>query len=197
MAGYLPGSADFAHTFDMEKLALTVRKARPDDAAEIARVYITSWHDTYPGMLPMALLCAMTPRGQTARWRSAIRARGLESVLVAEHEKLGIVAMASCGPSRDKGLGRDGEIYTLYVDPAYFGMGAGKALMNAAFDELRSNGFSSCVIWAHARNPARFFYETLGGKIIAERTARMMGEDVPEIALGWTTLAPVERSAAR
>ena len=181
----------------MSNLALQIRQARHEDAAEIARVYIESWHDTYPGVLPGSLLCAMTPRGQTARWQAAIRTNGRETVLVAENIRHGIVGMASLGASRDHCLGFDGEVYTLYVDPAFYGCGAGRALLKGAFITLQKNGMTSCVIWAHARNHARFFYEAMGGRLIAERTARLMGESVQEAAFGWKTLALAERSTAR
>jgi ribosomal protein S18 acetylase RimI-like enzyme len=181
----------------MDELALTIRAARPKDAAEVARIYIESWHDTYPGVLSSALLCAMTLKGQTARWLSAIRAQKRETVLVAEDPKLGIVAMSSMGASRDRSFGYDGEVYTLYVDPNHFGRGAGRTLLNGAFAVLRARGFGSCVIWAHAHNNARFFYETMGGRAVAERTARMMGDVVPEVAFGWKTLALAERSHAK
>ncbi|MEJ1969198.1 MAG: GNAT family N-acetyltransferase [Rhizomicrobium sp.] len=181
----------------MEDLALSIRVARPKDAAEVARIYIESWHDTYPAVLSSALLCAMTPKGQTARWHAQIRAQKRETVLVAEDAKAGLVGMASMGPARDRAFGYDGEVYTLYVDPAYFGRGVGRALLKGGFAVLRARGLSSCAIWAHARNNARFFYETMGGRVVAERTARMMGDAVPEVAFGWKTLALVERSTAR
>ena len=177
----------------MTNLALQIRQARLDDAADVAQVYIDSWHDTYPGVLPSTLLRAMTPRGQTARWEAAIRAQGRETVLVAD-SRHGIIGMASLGPSRDKELGFDGEVYTLYVDPAYFGMGAGRSLLKGAFAALRHDGQSSCVIWAHAKNHARFFYEAMGGRLIAERDARLMGEPCPEVAFGWNVLALAERT---
>jgi ribosomal protein S18 acetylase RimI-like enzyme len=180
----------------MDQIALTVRTARAGDAAEVARVYIESWHDTYPSFLPMQMLSAMTLRGQTARWQAAIRARGRETVLVAENPKHGVIGMASFGPSRDEAVGFDGEIYTLYVHPDYFNRGAGRALLHAAFANLRQRGFTSCVIWAHAKNPARFFYEAMGGRLIAERTAKMMGDAVPEAAFGWRRLALAERAAS-
>jgi ribosomal protein S18 acetylase RimI-like enzyme len=181
----------------MDDLALKVRVARPADAAEVARIYIESWHDTYPAVLSSALLCAMTPKGQTVRWQSAIRNQRREIVLVAENPEAGLVGMASFGRSRDRALGFDGEIYTLYVDPAHFGRGAGRALLNEAFAMLRQRGFTSCVIWAHSGNNARFFYETMGGRTVAERKARMMGDLVPETAFGWKTLALAERSHAK
>ena len=178
----------------MDQLVIAVRHARPEDAARVARVYIDSWHDTYAGILPNRLLCTMTVRGQTARWRAAIRARGRESVLVAECGTYGVVGMTSFGPSRDGGLDFDGEVYTLYVDPAFYGRGSGRALLRGAFTALRKRGHSSCVIWAHAKNPARFFYEAMGGRLVAERTAHMMGDAVPENAFGWRRLALAERS---
>jgi ribosomal protein S18 acetylase RimI-like enzyme len=180
----------------MDEIAVAVRRARPDDAADVARVYIESWHDTYPSFLPMPLLTAMTPKGQTARWQAAIRARGRETVLVAENPKFGIIGMTSFGPSRDEAMGFDGEVYTLYVHPDFLDRGAGRALLHAAFSDLRRRGFSSCVIWAHAKNPARFFYEAMGGKLIAGRTAKMMGDAVPEAAFGWRRLALAERAAS-
>ncbi|HSZ73548.1 MAG TPA: GNAT family N-acetyltransferase [Rhizomicrobium sp.] len=181
----------------MSEPAPAIRPARTEDAAQIARVYIESWHDTYPGVVPSALLCAMTPKGQEARWQAAIRARGREAVFVAEDQLHGVIGMTSFGPSRDGGLGFDGEIYTLYVDPAFFGHGVGRALIAGAFKELRRRGFSSCLIWAHAKNPARFFYERMGGRLIAERTTRLMGEPAPEAGFGWRRLAVAERSTAR
>lgn len=180
----------------MEKLDIAVRPARPDDAASVARVYIESWHDTYAGVLPAQLLCAMTPNGQGARWRATIRARGNEKVLVAEHENFGILGMASYGAARDRAMGFDGEVFTLYVDPSFFGHGVGRALLRGAFDDLRQRGYTSCVIWAHARNPARFFYEAMGGRLIAARTAKMMGDMVPETAFGWRRLALAERASS-
>ncbi len=176
---------------------VNIRQARPDDAAAIARVYIESWLDTYPGIVSSQLLCAMTQKGQAARWRATISARGRESVLVAEYGQQGVVGMASFGPVRDSSLGFDGEVYTLYVDPMFFGCGAGRALLRAAFLNLRQQGFGKCVIWAHAKNNVRFFYEKMGGRLVAERTAPMMGGPVPETAFGWTKLALAEKSAVR
>jgi hypothetical protein len=53
------------------------------------------------------------------------------------------------------------------------------------------------VIWAHARNNARFFYEKMGGRLIAERIERTLGDAVPETAFGWKKLALAEKSTVR
>ena len=89
----------------MSNLALQIRPARQDDAAEVARVYIDSWHDTYPGVLPTSLLRAITSalerrRLETELRRSASELRERNDALVAHIEqelterlsKAGIVA---------------------------------------------------------------------------------------------------------
>ncbi len=171
-----------------------VRKARPGDADAVARIYVTSWRDTYPLVLPSRVLRAMTIEGQSARWRNAIALAVREAVYVAEDDKGRILGMTSMGRARDTGVGYDAEIYTLYVDPLMTGHGVGRALLAGAFAALAERGHTRCVIWAHAGNPARYFYEAMGGKIVAERTTAMMGVTVPEIAFGWPRLALTERS---
>src|SRR3569623_2805116 len=139
----------------MEDLALSVRTARPEDAADLARIYIESWQDTYVGVISHALLGAMSLKGHTARWRATIRAADRSgAVLVAEDSRHGVIGLCSLGTARDRGLGFEGEVYTLYVDPAFLGRGAGRALLAGAFDALKERKLRYCLIWAHAHNNA-------------------------------------------
>ena len=170
----------------MNDLALSLRQARPSDAADLARIYINSWQDTYAGILPHALLGNMSLTTHTARWKSMIAHAG--GVVMVEDETEGAIGLASFGPVRDRGLGMDGEIYTLYVDPDHVGRGAGRTLLHGAFAGLKDRKFQSCLIWSHALNNARFFYEAMGGQRIGERTTRLGGAPVPEIGFGWKRL---------
>jgi hypothetical protein len=52
----LPNNPNFVQGSFMGDHPIVVRAARPDDAAGVARVYIESWHDTYPSILPTQLL---------------------------------------------------------------------------------------------------------------------------------------------
>jgi len=175
----------------MDDLALSVRTARPDDAADLARIYIEAWQDTYAGVISHALLGAMSLRTHTARWHATIRTMEKNSgaVLVAEDARSGVIGLCSLGRARDGGCGYDGEVYTLYVDPAFLGRGAGRALLAGAFETFKARKMRSCLIWAHARNNACFFYEAMGGRRVATRTTRLLGELTPEIGFGWTQLA--------
>ncbi|HUO93880.1 MAG TPA: GNAT family N-acetyltransferase [Rhizomicrobium sp.] len=180
----------------MDEFTLSVRTARQDDGEAVARVYVDAWRDTYPGILPTELLRGMSVRVQAGRWRAAIAGGSRERVLVAEGQGHGVIGMTSLGAAQDRALGYDGEIYTLYVSPDFFGHGIGTHLLRAGFGALRAAGFTSCVIWAHARNPARFFYEAMGGRLVAERSRRMGGMNVPEAAFGWKRLTLAERKTA-
>jgi ribosomal protein S18 acetylase RimI-like enzyme len=175
----------------MNDLALSVRTARPEDAADLARIYIESWQDTYAGIFPHAVLAAMSHKSHAARWLTAIKGteRSQGMVLVAQDAAHGVIGFASLGAARDKAIGFDGEVYTLYVDPAFLGQGAGRALLDGAFNLFKEKSLRSCIIWAHAKNNACFFYEALGGRRVATRTTRLMGELTPEIGFGWKRLA--------
>ena len=48
--------------------------------------------------------------------------------------------------------------------------------------------FSTAVIWVLADNPARFFYERMGGKRAGERDERLWGALLHEIGYGWSEL---------
>jgi ribosomal protein S18 acetylase RimI-like enzyme len=178
----------------MDDLALSLRQARPSDAADLARIYIESWQDTYAGILPHSLLCAMSLKTHTLRWQHQLRAPGV--VIVAEDRNQGVVGLASLGGARDPGLGFEGEVYTLYVDPAFFGRGVGRKLLHGAFTALKERKFHSCLIWSHARNNACYFYEAMGGLRVGERTTRLGGEPTPEVAFGWKRLATSSRRLA-
>ena len=69
------------------------------------------------------------------------------------------------------------------------GRGTGRALLAGAFDSFKDRKLRSCLIWAHARNNACFFYEAMGGRRVATRTTRLMGELTNEIGFGWRHLA--------
>jgi GNAT superfamily N-acetyltransferase len=178
----------------MDDFAPSIRQARPSDAAALARIYIESWQDTYAGLIPHSLLSAMSLKHHTARWLATMRGPG--AVLVAEDGHHGAVGLASLGAARDGGLGFEGEIYTLYVDPAFLGRGTGRALMAGAFERLKDRKYRSCLVWAHARNNACYFYEAMGGRRIAERVTRTMGEPTPEIAFGWKRLVTRKQDRA-
>lgn len=164
-----------------------VRIAEPDDAQGLAMVYVETWRTTYAGMVPDKVLLEMSEESQSARWARSI-ARGDELVMLAEDGDKGIVGLSSGGRARGS-HGCKAEIFTLYVLPDEQGRGVGRALLDGMFGEFLAQSLDSAIIWVLAANPARFFYETTGGKRSAEREERLWGSDLPEIAYIWRDLA--------
>ena len=162
-----------------------IRRARHLDAAPIAKVYVDTWRSIYAGLLPDRVLLDMSYRSSAAYWtRAMIVGAGLHGVHVAE-ETGRVVGFASCGLSRERRLPYAGEVYTLYVLDDHQGAGLGRELLLACFKDLLERGMSSALVWVLADNPARFFYEAMGGKRIAEREEKMWGTSLSEAAYGW------------
>ena len=175
---------------------IRIRRASRRDAVAIGRVYVETWQAAYAGLLPDAMLAAMSDARQSAWWSRALADPGeARGIFVADDQDMGVVGFGSCGPVRDppEGLsGREirvGEVYTLYVEPDFQNQGLGRRLLDALFRQLRADGCDTAVLWMLANNPTRFFYEGLGGERVGHRVDTMAGVDVEELAFAWHDLA--------
>ena len=53
-----------------------------------------------------------------------------------------------------------------------------KGISVRAFDAFKDRRLRSCLIWAHARNNACFFYEAMGGRRVAQRGPLSLTEQI-------------------
>jgi ribosomal protein S18 acetylase RimI-like enzyme len=168
---------------------MRIRDARMADAEAIARVHVDAWRCAYAGLIPDRVLVRMSSQAHAGRWKAMIRRRRRgESVVVAELDDHGVVGYGSCGPTREPSLPHACEVYTLYVAPGHQDLGIGRRLLSHLFDAMIGDGSSSAVIWVLAGNPARFFYERMGGRRVAEREEALWNAVLPEAAYGWDDL---------
>ena len=174
---------------------IRIRRAQKSDAAAIGRVHVETWQATYAGLLPDALLAAMSDVRQSAWWQRLLADPGqARGVFVADDQEMGVVGFGSCGPVRDPPEGLDGtetrvgEVYTLYVEPDFQNLGLGRRLLDAMFRQLKAQDCDTAVLWMLADNPARFFYERLGGKRAGERDDKLGDKPHREIAYGWSAV---------
>lgn len=169
---------------------VTLREARPEDAAGIACVHVETWRNAYAGVVPNDYLVGMTEARQAVQWDTLVRRPSrAESVLVAEVVGplgLQIVGFGSCGRSR--GSLCAGEVYTLYVGNDWQGQGIGGRLLGGLFERLAAHGLNDALIWVLSANPARYFYESMGGVRVAERQERFAGTLLDETAYAWRDL---------
>ena len=188
----------------MSRARLNLRSAGLNDAGPIARVHVTTWRAAYAGLVPDTYLVGMTEVGRMRFWRRLLgRPQAEETILVAEIESAAsatsagsaasdggpqVVGFGSCGPSRPYGLPYRGEIFTLYVTDDWQGRGIGRALIRALFVDLVARGNSDALIWVLSANPARFFYEAVGGSPVAARKEAFAGAMLDETGYAWPDL---------
>jgi L-amino acid N-acyltransferase YncA len=168
-----------------------IRLATVKDAAAIARVHVDSWRTTYQGLISAEYLANMSYDERATRWASILsRGDQRECVYVALDKHGQIVGFASGGPLRGKrSTVYKGELYAIYLLTAVQRSGLGSQLVTAVARHLLNQGMSSMLVWVLANNPARHFYEALGGKYVRMKMEAVGGDMQKELAYGWKDLA--------
>ncbi|NKE44861.1 GNAT family N-acetyltransferase [Roseomonas frigidaquae] len=141
-----------------------IRRAERADAAAIGDMHAQSWTETYPGLVPDALLAEMTdPARRRAAWARNLAAPLLPGGILVAEEAGAILGLVSVCAARDPALGASGEISGLYLLRAAQGRGLGRALLVAGARVLLAAGHGSAAAWALDANArARGFYAATG-----------------------------------
>jgi ribosomal protein S18 acetylase RimI-like enzyme len=136
-----------------------LRRATAGDAEAIAAIQVETWRVAYAHAFPSEYLERLSVVERRDLWTRTL-SRGTFDVFVAE---LGgrVAGFVSSGPAEDESA--PGELFALYVEPATWGKGAGRALLERAETALRDAGFDTAVLWVLEDNPrARRLYEAAG-----------------------------------
>jgi ribosomal protein S18 acetylase RimI-like enzyme len=149
--------------------SLTVRSARDEDAAQMARVNVRCWQETYRGLMSDAVLD--DPGFLAARetfWTAALTDERYRENRVAVAERDGeLVGIAMSGPPLDAPAAWARQLYVLYVYAAHHGTGVGPALLRAVVDPQ-----DSVALWVADQNPrALAFYRKHG--FVADGTSQV------------------------
>ena len=141
-----------------------VRPAVLDDADQLARIHVDTWRATYTGLVPDTMIAALSLSGSVQRWREVLPTTPPRHCLVALDLAGDVIGFVRRGPSRDEGAApTTGEVQSLYVHPEHWNTGAGRALLDTATKNLRSDGFTDATLWVLAANTrARRIYERCG-----------------------------------
>src|SRR6266446_1621215 len=165
---------------------VVIRAASTADAAQVAAVQREGWLAAYEGIIPREIIDRVTAPDGGARVRQTFRTRPWQRMIVAvaanrenpdpARASPGIVGYASFGPETDvlgapwphplTADGQDGsiaEVYALYVRPAWWSTGTGRALMERVLAGTARAGYLSLTLWVLRDNGrARRFYERAG-----------------------------------
>ncbi len=165
---------------------LTIRPAEPDDAPAIAKVHVETWQAAYRGIIPQEYLDMLTVQNRTMGWvRLLTRERVNLLTLVSEDNDGRVVGFASGGRVRHAEPRFQAEISSLYVTPRAQGNGHGRRLFMALSNRLAERQLKGLFVWVLADNPARGFYDTLGGQETGEITRDFAGTPLREVGYGW------------
>jgi ribosomal protein S18 acetylase RimI-like enzyme len=139
---------------------VTVRPARVEDAAAMARMLVRSWQETYRGLMPDGVLD--DPGLVDARerfWTAAVVDERYRANRIAVAERDGaVIGVAMAGPPESPQPGWSLHLYVLYVLAAAHGSGAGAALLDAVV-----GAHESAALWVADPNPrAQAFYRKHG-----------------------------------
>ncbi|HEX9482788.1 MAG TPA: GNAT family N-acetyltransferase [Solirubrobacteraceae bacterium] len=141
---------------------MLIRDAQPGDESAVAEVHVRAWKAAYRGLLPEDFLEELAPEHRIPGYSFGERdARAPRTLLAFDDEVL--LGFAAFGPCRDEDAAGAGELFALYIDPARWRAGAGRALLHAARERLRDLGFPEAVLWVLCGNDAaEHFYAADG-----------------------------------
>ncbi len=174
---------------------MIIRQARLSDAAQLARVHVDTWRSTYGGLIPDDYLDRLDPeRGRVGWERWLSDAESGRFAVVAEDPSRGVVGFAYAGPARAATRegppstaepAYSGELYAIYILAPHQRRGTGRLLMRAVVEALLREDLTSMMVWVLAANPARAFYESLGGRECGRQRVNIGGAELEEVAYGW------------
>lgn len=151
---------------------ISIRRAVPADARSIAELHIRSWRAAYADIVDTAYLQTLDAAAQEQR----MLAPG-SGTLTSDDARLAvfvaeaggkICGWASAGPVREHSGAKAGaELYSIYLDPAFFGTGAGEKLLDACFAHVRAHGYDDMEVRALRGNArACRFYRRHGARLV-------------------------------
>ena len=149
---------------------MSVRPARPPDAAAIARVQAVTWRTAYRTLLPTEVLDSWDEAAATDSWQAAIATPPTpgHGVLVAVERGV-VVGFAAHGPAEVSAdehphpAGPSSEVATLLVEPRWGRRGHGSRLLAAVADLARANGTARLQVWLPEQDRASAsFFESAG-----------------------------------
>jgi GNAT superfamily N-acetyltransferase len=125
----------------------------------VTRLWFDSAHAGFDPLLPRG---HEYPAGRPGFWEELVSNPAV-TVLMAEEEGE-LLGYTACGENRDADAAPGvAELRNMFVAPASWRRGVGRALVDAALEDLRGRGYSEVTLWSFAANDrANAFYEACG-----------------------------------
>jgi GNAT superfamily N-acetyltransferase len=174
-------------------MTIEVRPMRAADAVDVAGIHVRGWQSAYVGIVPDAVLDAMTVPAHTERWRGYLedrQAEGNHVLALIDRRPAAFVSFGAYRTQQDADPAEDtsgwGEIYALYTDPDLQGRGAGTAVHEAALAALAAARCSLAALWVLRDNTRSREWYTHRNWVADGATSLWLADDevrLPEVRL--------------
>jgi GNAT superfamily N-acetyltransferase len=168
---------------------MKIRVASANDAFAISKVHIDTWKSTYKDIVPDSILDNLDYERNAIRWHDILStADEMKCFLVAETDDGRVVGFITGGPNRTEHTGFNGELYAIYILKDYHGQGSGRKLVDRLVQWLIERKYTSMLVWVLEKNPAKLFYEALGGQFVGRKKIEIGNAELIEISYGWNDI---------
>jgi ribosomal protein S18 acetylase RimI-like enzyme len=138
---------------------LVVRIARPDDADQLATVFIDAWRDAYRGVVDDTVIDALHHPDVASWLRNLVANTAARTFLAEKNDE--VLGFTRFGDDANEPV--HGHVFALYVSPSASRQGVGRRLLERAIDELDPMSTRAITLWVFEANTrARGFYEAAG-----------------------------------
>jgi GNAT superfamily N-acetyltransferase len=158
-------------------ISISIRAAQIEDSEAITRIHVTSWQESYKGIIADDYLDTISYRKRLNLRKKILaqsQADSLHLVAVVDDE---IVAFCDAGPAFKDIENYKGEIFAIYVLDKYKRRGIGSSFIKEAIEFFDGKGIRPYLVWVLERNiPACGFYEKLDCKPVLVKTEKIGNE---------------------
>jgi GNAT superfamily N-acetyltransferase len=140
-----------------------VRRARPEDAAAVARVQLVTWRTAYRALLPPAVLDEWDEQAAVTAWAEAIGTPSPDHGVLVAVESAEVVGVAAFAPPDLPDDDPAAELTTLLVEPRWGRRGHGSRLLAAVADLSGERAVRTLLCWvAEADEVTARFLQSAG-----------------------------------
>jgi ribosomal protein S18 acetylase RimI-like enzyme len=171
------------------KSMIQIRRATINDSAGLARIQVDSYRSAYAGIFSQAYLEHFSYEEQAQDWYDWMMNKPRDLIFVAQTETGEMVGYALGRPGLTKLPPFDSELVAMHVRQTFQRQGIGRGLMAKMAEQLQERGCASLMLWVLEQNPARSFYEKMGGQMVGKQEAELEeGVSAVEVAYGWRNI---------
>ena len=136
------------------------RPAKPGEGTRLSEIFLSSGRAAWaPHLSPVGLARISSPSDE---WERQIANPDVITLVAERRGELAGLAVLHRSSDEDADPALVALLDRLYVEPASWRRGLGRALVDASMKELAERGFKEVTLWSAEWNSSRGFYEATG-----------------------------------